>query len=157
MPARTRPGAPYLWEYDNIIRSLYFLDYIDSPPLHQNVQRALNRGENYHQLHRAVSYANFGKLRFKAEYEQHLWGECSRLLTNCIIAYNATILSHLLAHKERSGDAPGASLLTQVSPVAWQHINLYGRYEFRKGPEAIDLPALIQELDQIPVQLDLAV
>jgi len=117
--------------------------------LRQNVQRALNRGENYHQLHRAVSYANFGKLRFKTEYEQSLWGECGRLLTNCIIAYNATILSHLLAHKERNGDAPGASLLTQVSPVAW-HINLYGRYEFRKEPEAIDLPALIQELDQIP-------
>ena len=40
---------------------------------------------------------------------------------------------------------------------AWQHINLYGRYEFRKTPETIDLPALIQELDQIPVQPDLAV
>ena len=155
--ARKNKTRRALWEYDNIIRSLYFLDYIDSPLLRQNVQRALNRGENYHQLHRTVSYANFGKLRFKTEYEQHLWGECSRLLTNCIIAYNATILSQLRAHKERSGDAPGASLLTQVSPVAWQHINLYGRYEFRKGPEAIDLPALIQELDQIPVQPDLAV
>ena len=112
----------------------------------QNVQRALNRGENYHQLHRAVSYANFGKLRFRTEYEQHQWGECSRLLTNCIIAYNATILSHLLAHKERSGDASGVARLIRVSPVAWQHINLYGRYEFRKAPATIDLPALIQEL-----------
>ena len=35
-----------LWEYDNIIRSLYLLDYIDLPPLRRNVQRALNRGEN---------------------------------------------------------------------------------------------------------------
>jgi TnpA family transposase len=35
--------------------------YIDSPPLRQNVQRALNRGENYNQLRRAVAYANFGK------------------------------------------------------------------------------------------------
>jgi Tn3 transposase DDE domain len=93
---------------------------------------------------------------FGAHYK-HLWGECSRLLTNCIIAYNATILSHLLAHKERSGDASGAARLIRVSPVAWQHINLYGRYEFRKAPETIDLPALIQELDQIPVQPDLAV
>ena len=50
------------------------MDYIDSPPLRQHVQRALNRGENYHQLRRAVSYANFGKLRFKTEYEQQLWG-----------------------------------------------------------------------------------
>ena len=38
-----------LWEYDNIIRSLYLLDYVDSPPLRRNVQRVLNRGENYHQ------------------------------------------------------------------------------------------------------------
>jgi hypothetical protein len=56
---------PYaLWEYDNIIRSLYLLDYIDSPPLRRNVQWALNRGESYHQLRRAVSYANFGKWVF---------------------------------------------------------------------------------------------
>ena len=32
-----------------MIRSLYLLDYVDSPPLRRNVQRALNRGENYHQ------------------------------------------------------------------------------------------------------------
>jgi TnpA family transposase len=32
-----------------MIRSLYLLDYVDSPPLRRNVQRALNRGENNHQ------------------------------------------------------------------------------------------------------------
>ena len=65
--ARKNKTRRALWEYDNIIRSLYLLDYIDSPPLRRNVQRALNRGENYHKLRRAVSYANFGKLRFKTE------------------------------------------------------------------------------------------
>ena len=74
-----------LWEYDSIYRSLYLLDYIDNPPLRQHVQKALNRGENYHQLRRAISYAGFGKLRFKTEYEQDLWAECSRLIANCII------------------------------------------------------------------------
>jgi len=48
----------------------YLLDYIDSPPLRRDVQRALNRGENYHKLRRAVSYANFGKLRFKTKQEK---------------------------------------------------------------------------------------
>ncbi len=48
--ARTNKTRRALWEYDNILRSLYLLDYIDSPPLRQHVQRALNRGENYHQL-----------------------------------------------------------------------------------------------------------
>jgi TnpA family transposase len=115
--ARKNKTRRALWEYDAIIRSLYLLDSIDSPPLRRNVQRALNRGENYHQLRRAVSYANFGKLRFKSEDDQVLWSECSRLITNCIIYYNATILSRLLPHKEAAGDREGAALLKQVSPV----------------------------------------
>lgn len=154
--ARTNKTRRALWECDNILRSLYLLDYIDSPPLRRNVQRALNRGENYHQLRRAVSYANFGKLRFKTEYEQQLWEECSRLITNGIIYDNATILSHLYTHKERLGDAAGAALLTHVSPVAWQHINLCGRYEFTKGPAPIHISAMVEALVQAPVPQDLA-
>ncbi len=51
-----------------------------------------------------MSCANFGKLRFRTEEEQQLWSESSRLLTNCIIYYNMTILSRVLAHKEAAGD-----------------------------------------------------
>lgn len=138
-----------LWEYDNIIRSLYLLDYIDSPPLRQNVQNALNRGENYHRLRKAVSYANFGKLRFKTEQEQQLWNECSRLITNCIIYYNATVLSALLDHYEKIGYAQGVLLLKQVSPVAWQHINVHGRYEFSERPGDININDIVQLLARI--------
>jgi TnpA family transposase len=82
-------------------------------------KRALNRGENYHKLRRAVSYANFGKLRFKTEQEQQLWNDCRRLITNCITNYNACLLSKVLAYKENIGDRQGATLLKQISPVAW--------------------------------------
>ncbi len=149
--ARRNKTRRALWEYDAILRSLYLLDYIDSPPLRQHVQHALNRGENYHQLRRAVSYANFGKLRFKSEEEQQIWSECSRLLTNCIIYYNATILSALLTHKEALGDTPGAEALKKIALVAWQHVNLHGRHEFTKRPQPIDLAALVQQLAQHPI------
>ena len=142
-----------LWEYDNCLRSCYLLEYVDSPPLRKNVQRALNRGENYHQLRRAVSYANFGKLRFMNEDDQQLWHECSRLITNCIIFYNTTMLSRVLAHKEATGDTAGAQLIMQVSPVAWQHINLYGRYEFATGPDLIDVDAMVEAFTQAPLVL----
>lgn len=115
---------------DNILKSLYLLDYIDSLPLRQNFQRALNRGESYHQLRRAISYANFGKLRFKSELEQQLWSECGRLIANCILYYNASILSTVLAHRESSGNVEGIEVLKQISPMAWQHINLYSRYSY---------------------------
>ncbi len=149
--ARKNKTKRALWEYDNIIRSLYLLDYVDSVTLRQNVQRALNRGESYHQLRRAVSYANFGKLRFKSEYEQQIWGDCGRLLTNCIIYYNASILSDLLTYKKELGDIDGVALLSLVSPVAWQGINFYGRYEFGKPPELIELKAIVPQLAQIPI------
>lgn len=104
--ARKNKTRQALWEYDNIIGSLYLLDFVDSPVLRKNVQTALNRGEGYHQLRRAVSYANFGKLRFTSEDDQQLWHECSRLITNCIIFYNMTLLSELWTRKEASLDLP---------------------------------------------------
>src|SRR3984893_17442055 len=146
MHATTGPNRA-LWEYDNIIKSLYLLNYIDSASLRQNVQQAVNRGENYHQLRRTVSYANYGKLRFGTEYAQHLWSERSRLIANCITHYNAT----LLAHKESRGDMQGAALVKQASPVAWQHVNLYGRYEFRKQPEPVDVDEIVPELGEIRI------
>jgi Tn3 transposase DDE domain len=100
--------------------------------------------------------AAFGKLRFKTAYEQQLWEECSRLMTDSIIYDNATILSQLVAYKAHQGDQHSAALLTQVSPIAWQHMNLCGRYEFTGEPEAIHMPAIIQALVQVPVTQDCA-
>ena len=61
------------------------------------------------------------------------------------------LLSSLLDYKEAAGDAQGAALLKHISPVAWQHINLYGRYEFRNGPEAINIHGIVRELAQRPI------
>lgn len=144
--ARKNRTKRALWEYDNIIKSLYLLGYIDSLTLRQNVHRVLNRGESYHQLRRAISYANFGKLRFKTEYEQQIWGDCARLLTNCIIYYNTAILSDLLTSGDFSQDAARVAALGLVSPVAWQHINFHGRFDFGKAPEPIDMKAILQQL-----------
>jgi TnpA family transposase len=79
--------------------------YVDSPQFQRNIQRALNRGESYHKLVRAVAYANGGKLRVRTDQEQQLWSECSRLLANCIIYYNA-------ASYRNCSSAPSAGRIT---------------------------------------------
>ena len=48
--------------------------------------------------------------------------------------------------KEETGDSHGADLLKQISPVAWQHINLHGRYDFSKQPEDINMDDIIERL-----------
>ncbi|WP_242227327.1 transposase, partial [Bacillus cereus group sp. BfR-BA-01315] len=101
-----------------------------------------------------VSYANFGKLRFKTEQDQHIWNECSRLLTNCIIYYNASILSNLLTKSQDKGIE--MNILKYISPVAWQHINFYGRYEFSKSPAVVNLNAIIKNIKEANILTRLA-
>ena len=47
-----------------------------------------------------------------------------------IVLLNVLILSEALAELEARGELVSAEVLERVSPVAWQHINFYGRYEF---------------------------
>ena len=95
-----------LWELDNL--------------------RALNRGESYHKLVRAVAYANGGKLRVRTDQEQQLWSECSRLLANCIIYYNACILSELLERAERRQDYQRADALPTLSQIFSRRMKMEG-------------------------------
>lgn len=120
---------------------------MDLPVLRQGVQTALNRGENYHQLKRAVSFANFGRLRYRTEQDQAIWNECARLITNCVIYFNSPLLTALIDAKQQRGDLQAAIRLKTVSPVAWQHINFAGRYEFHTMDETIDLDDLIKHLN----------
>jgi len=139
-----------MWELDNIIRSLYVLDFIDDITVRRNVQRALNRGEAYQQLRRLVSHANFGRLKAKTELEQQVWNECARFITNCIIFYNGTLLSDLMDIKEKQKEHEAVNLIKRVSPVAWQHVNLRGRYQFMNQKQyEINLAEIIHSLDKI--------
>lgn len=100
-----------------------------------------------------VSHANFGRLKAKTEVEQQIWNECSRLITNCIIYYNATLLSELLVIKEKEKHFDMVDLLKRISPVAWQHINLRGRYLFRnQKSHGIDLMEIIDSLYDIGIE-----
>jgi TnpA family transposase len=132
-----------LWELDNIRRTIYILDFIDDPLLRQSVQKALNRGEAYHRMRRAISYVNSGKFRVKTEAEQQIWNECSRLIANVIIYYNTLILSRVYEQKVAEGDLEGISILKTISPVAWRNVNLIGNFDFTtSSAPAVDIEAL---------------
>jgi Tn3 transposase DDE domain len=62
--------------------------------------------------------------------------------------YNATILSGVLEERRAAGDLVGVARLTRVAPVAWQHINFYGRYEFTSQVAPIDLERAVAALLQ---------
>jgi len=131
-----------LWELDNIRRTIHILDFIDDPNLRQSVQKALNRGEAYHRMRRAVSYVNSGKFRVKTEAEQQVWNECSRLIANAIIYYNTLLLSRVYEQKAAAGDLEAIHFLKGTSPVAWRNVNLIGNFDFTTNSSPVDIDAL---------------
>ena len=126
--------------------SQYLLRYIDDQIIRQNVRRALNRGESYHQLRRAIANVNGQKFRGSSPQEFEIWNESARLLANCIIYYNAKILSAFLRKLEQNGDAAIIKYLAHISPAAWLHVNLAGFYEFDEKKLEIDMERIASGL-----------
>ena len=131
-----------LWEFDRIIQSLYLLDYVDSPILRRNVHKALNRGEAFHRLRRAIAYAHGGRFRVRSQNEQEIWNECARLIANAVVHYNAMLLSEMVKMFEKQRDTESLGNLERISPLAWQHINFYGRYQFDREIEPLNMAAM---------------
>jgi len=136
-----------LHEYDRLVKSLYILDYVDSATLRHYVQQALNRGEAYHQLKRTISSVNGNKFRGGNDYQVSQWNDCARLISNCIIYYNSALLSAFLQINEKKGRKDIVNYISQLSPVAWQHINLNGEYAFNNDKTEIDLVGLLSGIE----------
>lgn len=142
-----------MWELDGIFRSIYILKYIDNIILRQNVQRALNRGEVYHQLHRVIFYQHSGKFRVETESEQNIWGECSILVANTIICYNAYLLNGLSMDQmigEKQFDF--VERVKRVSPIAWRHSNLGGIFKLIHQKKALGIDLMLSRLGEFLAQ-----
>lgn len=147
------PLMEALTEYNRLIKANYLLRYIDDASLRGYVQRALNRGEAYHQLRRAVSNVNGDQFRGNGDGEIALWNECARLVTNAIIYFNCAILSHLLLSFEYQENEEIVKIVKQASPVAWLNMNLKGRYDFELSETLPDLEELISSIEGfVPVR-----
>lgn len=138
------------WEYDKIFMSIYMLKFINDQMIRKNVRRALNRGESYHKLRRAIANVHGQKFRGKNTQEIEIWNECARLMANCMIYYNAKLLNALLEKLQKGGNDKLIEALKYISPVAWININLYGFYTFEDEQSAqIDMAKLAESVNML--------
>nr|WP_238819324.1 hypothetical protein [Bacillus cereus] len=42
----------------------------------------------------------------------------------------------------------GMKILQYISPIAWQHINFYGRYEFSKSPTIVNIEEILESINK---------
>lgn len=143
---RTNKQVQALIEYDRLIKCIYMLDFMDDENTRRYVQRALNRGEAYHQLQRRLEDVNGNKFRGNSDDEIDLWYECGRLIANCIIYFNSYLLSQMLEGYEKRNEVEKIELIKRCSPVAWTHINFNGHYSFAFTDEPLNVEELITQM-----------
>jgi|GEM_PF-1497420 len=116
-----------LVHYNNMVKSQFLLSYLHDPELRRAISIALNRGEAYNGLYRAITLLKKGNLRGQNEIEMEIWHQCTRLISAIILYYNTYILNSLYVAATSEEEK---EFLLKLSPCAWAHINLLGFYQF---------------------------
>ena len=97
------------------------------PEFRRAILVALNRGEAFNNLYRAITVLRKGELRGQSEIEMEIWNQCTRLIASIILYYNTYILNSLYI---RINDPVEKAFIASLSPGAWIHVNLLGYYQF---------------------------
>src|SRR3954453_1903689 len=69
-------------------------------------------------------------------------------IANSIIFCNAFIQSALLTLAEQEGRQEEANFIKRISPIAWRHVNLRGRFEFQKQYAEINIAEIVKTLQK---------
>ena len=129
-----------LFEYNKIFKSIHVLNMIDNMQLRKAIRTARNRTEAYHQLQGFIRKIYNGIFKGRKIMDNRVSAHAARLIANCIIAYNSTILNTVYQKMIREGASQGViDEFSRISPIAWVHILFAGRYSFQKSTGNIDV------------------
>jgi Tn3 transposase DDE domain len=137
-----------LWELNNLRRSLRLLNYVSPQFQTTSSVRSTAASPITNSCARSRN-ANGGKLRVRTDQEQQLWSECSRLLANCLIYYNAYILWELLERAEHRQDYQRGHAIKRANPASWKRVSLYRAYSFLDIGGGVDLQELVDLLEAV--------
>jgi len=136
-----------LAEYNRVFQYLHMLAYADDKQLRQVIQESLCRGESFQGLKRALAALGGNQFRGRTPEEMAMWNSCANLLANCIVYYNAKIMSLFKTHCLTTGKPEQIALLKTISPASWEHIILNGFYDLYETNENWDIESQFERLE----------
>jgi TnpA family transposase len=139
-----------LLEYNKVLRSIHLLNLIDNMKLRKVLKTARNRTESYHSLQGLIRKVYNGVFKGKKILNNRISAQATRLVANCIVAYNAVILNSIYVKMIKDGASKEAlQEFSRISPIAWSHLVFTGRYSFVKSDGKIDIALLVEKLEEL--------
>ncbi len=120
--------ATALRELGRIERTLFTLDWLQSPKLRRKATSELNKGELKNALARAVFFHRLGELRDRSFEDQSLRASGLNLTIAAIVLWNTVYLENAVNSLKSEGEIIPDEYLQHLSPMGWEHINLTGDY-----------------------------
>lgn len=117
-------------EVGRLAKTLYLLHYIDEPDYRRRILVQLNRGEQRHQLARAVFHGRKGELRQKYQEGQEDQLGALGLVVNMIVLWNTLYMSKAIEYLKDTGVDVREEDVKRLTPLGYDHIRLTGRYDF---------------------------
>lgn len=122
--------AKAIAELGRIAKTFYLLNYIDDPAYRRRILRQLNRGEQRHQLARAVFHGRKGELHKKYQEGQEDQLGALGLVVNLIVLWNTLYIHKAIEHLKHRGLPVRQEDIKRLTPLGFDHIRLTGRYDF---------------------------
>ena len=119
-----------LRELGRLERSLFMLQWLQDTELRRRVHVGLNKGEARNALARAVFFHRLGEVRDRSFENQRHRASGLNLLCAAIILWNTVYLHRAINALRAHTPDLDETLLTHLSPLGWEHINLTGDYSW---------------------------
>lgn len=116
--------AKALREIGRIERTLFMLDWFRDPALRRRVHTGLNKCEARNALARAVFMHRLREIRDRKPENQSYRASGLTLLTAAISLWNTVYMERTIDALTRKGLKINEQLLSHLSPLGWEHINL---------------------------------
>ena len=118
------------------------------------------REGSVHSLVRSVCVGHLGELRLCDLSAQHIRAGCLQLVTAIVITWNAAYLAAAADKLRAEGVQVADEQLAHILPLASEHINFLGRYEFDATAPSVQttlatLP--LRSMNEIVEQLGLGI
>jgi TnpA family transposase len=124
-----------LQELGRIERTLFTLDWLESPELRRRCHAGLNKSEQRHYLAQEICTFNQGRIAERGAEAQQFRASGLNLVIAAIVYWNSTYIADAVAHL-RARENVSDALLTHTSPLTWEHIGFSGDFLWENAAAA---------------------
>jgi len=117
-----------LREIGRVERTIFMLDWLESPELRRRCHAGLNKSEQRHFLTGAICTFKQGRIADRTHEAQQFRASGLNLVIAAIVYWNSTYIADAVAHLRAIGEPAPDDLLVHTSPVGWGHIAFSGDF-----------------------------